>query len=65
MNKKQYIMPKETVVELGPESQLLGVSGNAPTDDNGLDKTPGTETDPDDGENMTVKAQRNMWDNQW
>lgn len=57
--RKKYIIPNEKVVDLGLEGQLLQgiVSGNGPTDDDGLEDL--------GEEGMEVRAQRNMWDNQW
>ena len=61
--KKTYIIPNEKIADLGLEGQLLQgiVSGNGPTG-GGLDTTP---TDPEDGEEMSVKAQYNLWNNEW
>lgn len=61
MNKKQYIMPKDRVVELGLEGLLLeGVVSGGQGGGGGLDTTP---KDPDEGEEMV--KQQSVWGNEW
>ncbi len=57
--KKTYIIPSERIAELGLEGQLLDVSGNAPDAENGggLDQQP--------SEDLSVRAQYNLWNNEW
>lgn len=54
--KKTYNEPKEIVIELGMEDQLLQTSGTAPSGDDKLDGS----GDDSDGQDMEARTQ-SVW----